>query len=116
MTTPSFELMLGHAIPQLENRPGATTVAGPVFGDPRLVPTRLGQGAFRALVLDAYKGVCAVTRHKIRLTLEAAHIRPVSEGGENAVANGLLLRSDVHLDVRSRLRVDRSGLPTASEP
>lgn len=91
-----FQLLLGHAVPQVENLSGATAVPGPVFGDPRLVPTRLGQGAFRALVLDAYGGVCAVTRHKIRPTLEAAHIRPVSEGGENAVANGLLLRSDVH--------------------
>jgi len=81
------------------------------------VPTRLGQGAFRALVLDAYAGVCAVTKHKIRPTLEAAHIRPVAEGGENAVANGLLLRSDVHrmfdrglvsIDSDYRLRVSSS--------
>jgi predicted restriction endonuclease len=28
--------------------------------------------------------------------LEAAHIRPYSEGGEHKVANGLLLRSDIH--------------------
>jgi putative restriction endonuclease len=28
--------------------------------------------------------------------LEAAHIRPVSEGGEHLLSNGMLLRSDVH--------------------
>ncbi|MGH7174770.1 MAG: HNH endonuclease, partial [Minisyncoccia bacterium] len=52
--------------------------------------------------------VCAVTRHTIRPTLEAAHIRPVSEGGENAVNNGLLLRSDVHrMFDRGYLSIDR---------
>ena len=28
--------------------------------------------------------------------LEAAHIRPVAEGGQHRIDNGLLLRSDVH--------------------
>ena len=28
--------------------------------------------------------------------LQAAHIRPVTEGGEHCLDNGLLLRSDVH--------------------
>ena len=28
--------------------------------------------------------------------LQAAHIRPVTAGGENRIDNGLLLRSDVH--------------------
>jgi putative restriction endonuclease len=91
-----LHILLGGTTTEPVNCSRATFVPGPVFGDPRLVPTRLGQGAFKALVLDAYQGVCAITRHKIRPTLEAAHIRPVSEGGENAVSNGLLLRSDVH--------------------
>ena len=70
--------------------------AGPVFGDPRLAPYRLGQRSFRAVVLNRYHRRCAITGNKIRPVLQAAHIRPVSEGGENRLDNGLLLRSDVH--------------------
>jgi putative restriction endonuclease len=71
---------------------------GPVFGEPRLTPRRLGQQAFKAVVLDAYHGQCAITGTKIRPVLEAAHIRPVAlrRGDENRLDNGLLLRSDVH--------------------
>ena len=54
------------------------------------------QGAFRAVVLDAYEARCAITGHKIRPTLQAAHIRPVASGGQHRVDNGLLLRSDIH--------------------
>jgi putative restriction endonuclease len=74
----------------------AGMVAGSVLGDRRLSPVRLGQSAFKALVLDGYKRRCAITGGKIVPVLEAAHIRPVSETGENRVDNGLLLRSDIH--------------------
>ncbi|MEV1001781.1 HNH endonuclease [Nonomuraea sp. NPDC050202] len=69
---------------------------GPVFGDARLVPQRLGQRAFKAVVLNAYGRRCAITGSTIRPVLEAAHIRPVSRGGEHRLDNGILLRSDVH--------------------
>jgi putative restriction endonuclease len=69
---------------------------GPVYGDPRLAPRRLGQGSFKAVVLQAYDGRCAITGSRIRPTLQAAHIRPVSKHGEHRLDNGLLLRSDVH--------------------
>ncbi len=87
---------------------------GPVFGDPRLAPLRLGQQAFQAVVLNAYGRRCAITGSKIRPVLEAAHIRPVTSGGEHRLDNGLLLRSDVHtlfdrgylgVDPRHRLHV-----------
>lgn len=71
-------------------------VDGPVFGEPRLVRPRLGQGGFKSLVRVAYEKRCAVTGHKIVPTLQAAHIVPVSSQGENRIDNGLLLRSDVH--------------------
>jgi putative restriction endonuclease len=48
------------------------------------------------VVTDAYQRRCSVIREKALPVLEAAHIRPVSEGGQHDVANGLLLRSDVH--------------------
>jgi putative restriction endonuclease len=68
----------------------------PMYGDPVLARQRLGQGAFRMLVTDAYSRRCAVTKEKALPVLQAAHIRPVSDGGRNLVSNGLLLRSDVH--------------------
>lgn len=74
----------------------SSRVPGEVFGRPRLVTQRLGQQAFQALVLAAYERRCAITGEKIRPVLHAAHIRPVSQNGQNRVDNGLLLRSDVH--------------------
>ncbi len=81
--------------------------AGPVYGDPRLAPQRLGQRAFQAVVLGAYHHRCAITGDKIRPVLQAAHIRPLPHGGEHRLDNGLLLRSDVHtLYDRGYLAVD----------
>ncbi|WP_198950205.1 HNH endonuclease [Kineosporia sp. A_224] len=71
-------------------------VHGPVFGEPRSSPVRVGQAAFKALVQEAYDRRCAITGEKIVPVLQAAHIRPVTDEGENRVDNGLLLRSDVH--------------------
>lgn len=66
------------------------------FGAPALVRPRLGQGTFRLAVTAAYQRACAVTGEHSLPVLEAAHIRPYGEGGEHAVRNGLLLRSDLH--------------------
>lgn len=66
------------------------------FGAPFLTQARLGQGAFRALVTDAYQRRCAITGESTLPTLEAAHIRPYSENGTHSITNGLLLRSDFH--------------------
>jgi putative restriction endonuclease len=72
-------------------------VSRPVtFGAPRLMRPRLGQGSFRAYVGDVYARRCAVTGEKTFPILEAAHIRPVKEGGWHSADNGLLLRSDIH--------------------
>lgn len=75
---------------------GPGVVDGPVFGKHALRSVRVGQNAFKALVQEAYGRRCAVTGTKIVPVLEAAHIRPVTNSGENRVDNGLLLRSDVH--------------------
>jgi putative restriction endonuclease len=100
-----LELLLG-AVVELDfrqpwHRPG------PVFGDPRLAPYRLGQRSFQAVVLDAYHRRCAISGTHIPLMLQAAHIRPVTAGGEHRLDNGLLLRSDIHtLFDRGYLAVD----------
>ena len=66
------------------------------FGKPYLVKPRLGQGGFAISVLEAYDGQCAVTTEHSRPALEAAHIRPYSEGGTHDTTNGMPLRRDVH--------------------
>lgn len=67
------------------------------YGQPVLVRPRLGQGAFRVLVTDAYDRKCAITSEKVLPVLEAAHIRPYGEEGPHQVDNGILLRSDLHI-------------------
>ncbi len=69
---------------------------GPMFSEPRLRRVRLGQNGFRTRVFNAYHRRCAITGTKIWPALEAARIRPVAEGGEHYLDNGLLLRSDAH--------------------
>lgn len=66
------------------------------YGSPVLVRPRLGQGAFRIMVTDSYDRRCAMTSERTLPALEAAHIRPYSEGGEHSPSNGLLLRRDLH--------------------
>ncbi len=60
--------------------------SGPVFGDPRLAPYRLGQQSFQAVVLSAYHRRCAISGTHIPHVLQAAHIRPVTSGGEQFYA------------------------------
>ena len=57
---------------------------------------RIGQGAFRVMVTDAYARKCAITGEKTLPVLEAAHIKPYSISKLNKTSNGLLLRADLH--------------------
>jgi putative restriction endonuclease len=66
------------------------------YGNPILVHPRLGQGAFRLLVTDAYERRCAVTGERTLPVLDAAHIRPFAAAGPHDLRNGLLLRKDLH--------------------
>ena len=68
----------------------------PAYGSPVLVSPRLGQGAFRVMVTDAYERRCVVTGEKTLPVLEAAHIKPYNLVGKHELSNGLLLRSDLH--------------------
>jgi putative restriction endonuclease len=86
------------------------------YGSEFLTRARLGQGAFRILVTEAYQRRCAMTGEKTLPVLEAAHIRPFSEDGPHRIANGLLLRSDLHtlfdngyITVDDQLRIEVSA-------
>jgi putative restriction endonuclease len=67
------------------------------YGNTYEIRSRIGQGAFRAMVTDIYNRRCAVTGEKTLPVLEAAHIKPYSASGPNLTNNGLLLRSDMHI-------------------
>lgn len=85
--------MLGAALDAAETlteRPQAR------YGEPRLIKPRLGQGAFRFEVTDAYRRRCAITGERTLPALAACHIRPYAEDGPHEVSNGLLLRADLH--------------------
>jgi putative restriction endonuclease len=107
-----LQLTLGATVELDFSQPWHRT--GPVFGDPRLAPYRLGQQSFKAVVLDSYHRRCAISGTHIPPVLQAAHIQPVAKGGEHRLDNGLLLRSDIHtlfdrgylgVDPQHRLRV-----------
>lgn len=80
----------------------------PRYGDLLQVRQRLGQGAFRVLVTDAYQRHCAITGESTLPVLEAAHIKPYAESGPHDLGNGLLLRSDFH-------KLFDTGLVTVTE-
>lgn len=66
------------------------------YGADQLIRPRLGQGAFRLAVTEAYARSCAATGEHSLPVLDAAHIRPFADGGAHEIPNGLLLRADLH--------------------
>ncbi len=66
------------------------------YGEVYYIHPRLGQGAFRVMVTEAYQRRCAITGEKTLPVLNAAHIKPYAEEGPHEVRNGLLLREDLH--------------------
>lgn len=66
-----------------------------------LVNRQIREAAFRLEVCRAYNNRCAVTGLKIingggRPEVQAAHIRPVADGGPDVVQNGIALSATVH--------------------
>jgi putative restriction endonuclease len=72
-------------------------VESPRFGEEYLTRARLGQGAFRVLVTEAYDRRCAISGERTLPVLEAAHIKPYAKSGPHVIPNGVLLRSDLHI-------------------
>jgi putative restriction endonuclease len=62
----------------------------------RQIRARRGQKKFRDSLRERYGDICMVTGCTILDILEAAHISPYRGIKDNHVANGLLLRSDIH--------------------
>jgi hypothetical protein len=59
---------------------------------------RPAQALFKDLLLRVYGYKCCITGCNVRAALEAAHIAPFADGGNeaNRAKNGLLLRADLH--------------------
>jgi hypothetical protein len=72
--------------PEMDDRQRALTV----------LAIRQGQAKFRAALMEAYEGRCAVTSCSASVVLEAAHIVPYRGPHSNRTDNGILLRSDIH--------------------
>ena len=62
----------------------------------RLLVERRGQPQFRAALMNAYDGRCAISGCPVEQALEAAHIVGYRGARTNHVTNGLLLRADLH--------------------
>jgi len=79
------------------------------YGKEQVVKPRIGQGAFKILITDAYQRRCAITGEKTLPVLEAGHIKPYSLDGPHEISNGLLLRRDFHtLFDRGYITIDKS--------
>lgn len=87
------------------------------YGFAQIVFPRIGQGAFKVLVTEAYHRRCAITGEKTLPVLEAAHIMPYSQNGPNVTSNGLLLRKDMHtLFDRGYLTINENLQVEVSKP
>ena len=80
-----------------ESELSAIAEESPRYGSEYLARARLGQGAFRVLVTDAYQRRCSITGERTLPVLNAAHIKPFSKSGPHRTNNGLLLRADMHI-------------------
>jgi hypothetical protein len=63
-----------------------------------LIDARLGQGRFRADLIERWKGACAVTRCALRDVLRASHIKPWKNSSNKErldSANGFLLSANI---------------------
>lgn len=62
----------------------------------RAITARQGQPNFRAALVEAYGGLCAISACDVLPALEAAHIMPYMGDHTNVATNGILLRADIH--------------------
>lgn len=77
---------------------------------------RTNQSKFRREVLGAGNNRCILTQERTLEVLEAAHIVPVGQGGNDLVGNGLCMRVDIHrLYDSGKIRIEPNGVVTLNE-
>ena len=75
----------------------------------RISQSRPNQASFRRSVLEACER-CVITNVTMPEILEAAHIKPFKYAGEDTVANGFAMRTDIHtLFDTGHLRISPDG-------
>ncbi len=62
----------------------------------REILDRPQQPNFRKNILGAYRSTCLITGARLENVLEAAHIKPAKDHGNDTIHNGLCLRVDIH--------------------
>jgi putative restriction endonuclease len=83
----------------------------------RQIAVRRGQKKFQDKLIKRYGGSCQVTGCDFIELLEAAHIDPYADIGDNGVGNELLLRSDIHtLFDLGYVRIDAESLTVLVHP
>jgi len=63
---------------------------------PRTVRVRIGQAAFRSMLLETFGEICALTGPAPAPTLEAGHLYSFAELDEHHTHGGLMFRRDIH--------------------
>ena len=86
---------------QVAGRPAAERgpAQPPRKGDSKQMAARMvrrGQARFRDNLLAATGSQCEITGSRVTELLDACHIKPHAKGGEYALSNGVLLRTDIH--------------------
>jgi hypothetical protein len=82
----------------------------------RMVLNRPNQGRFKQNIHQAYQNQCVVSRVGFPSVLQAAHILPVENNGNDLIENGLLLRADLHILYDSgHLRIHPEGIIKLTE-
>ena len=92
-TLEEFKQEASHAFSEKFNPRNVKDGRKRVFAE---VYRRQGQQGFRRKLMKAYGARCAITGRRTEWVLEAAHITPYMGTKTNTLANGLLLRADIH--------------------
>ncbi|MEY4934196.1 MAG: hypothetical protein RIS64_555 [Bacteroidota bacterium] len=80
------------------------------------VLSRPQQAQFRKQVLTKFDNTCILTGERMNIVLEACHIIPVEHKGSDSFANGLCMRSDIHVLFDSKhIRFQPNGMVEYSD-
>ena len=108
LDTPITDTSLQNVLAQIRNADVASEVERKRIQSYRT--SRPNQARFRAAVLEACQR-CVITNVTMPEVLEAAHIKPFKYKGEDTVANGFAMRTDIHILFDSgHLRISEDGI------
>ena len=80
------------------------------------ITLRPKQTEFRKKLMEAYSGKCLLSNASISEVLQACHIIPVKNNGDDSVGNGFILRSDLHLLYDSgHIKINEDGSVVLSD-